>query len=172
MRATNYFAGALVIAVPGLVLAHFDLVTPTSRYESVLFGRPCGLDPDTGRANETTLSAGSTITLRWTDLIVHPGHYRISFDEDGQDFSVPVSPDDFYSDPNVVEDNIPSLTGGPERTYTFELPDIECNNCTIQVLQVLTDHLPYTTDTNTDDLHWACADVILVRDGIFRNGFD
>lgn len=170
MKCKILAAGLLLLSTHA-AHAHFDLVAPTSRYENLLFGRPCGQDPDTGRANETTLSAGSTINLRWTSTISHPGHYRISFDDDGQDFSVPISPDDFYTDPNVVVDNIPSQ-GDPDRTYPITLPDIECTNCTIQLLQVLTDHLPYTTDQNTDDLHWQCADVILVRDGIFRDGFD
>ncbi|HEY6940105.1 SCE4755 family polysaccharide monooxygenase-like protein [Dokdonella sp.] len=160
-----------LFAAPTIASAHFDLVSPTSRYETTLFGRPCGQDPDTGRANVTTLSAGSTITVRWTSTITHPGHYRISFDADGQDFSVPGAPDDFYSDPNVVADDIASV-GETDRTIALTLPDIECDNCTIQLLQVLTDHLPYTTDVNTNDLHWQCADVVLVRDGIFAHGFE
>lgn len=171
MRFAMFALVAGLALTPSVTRAHFDLVTPTSRYEGSQFGRPCGQAPDTGRANETILSAGSTITLRWTSTIAHPGHYRISFDEDGQDFSVPLSTDDFYSDPNVVADDIPSL-GDANRTFSITLPDIECDNCTIQLLQVLADHAPYTTDEATDDLHWQCADVILVRDGVFRDGFD
>lgn len=165
-------ACAFLIAMPGIAGAHFDLVTPASRYEGTLFGRPCGQEPDTGRANVTTLSAGSTVTLRWTNTVTHPGHFRVSFDADGQDFSVPSAPDEFYSDPNVVADDIPSNTGTAQRTFPLALPDIECDHCTIQLLQVLTDHQPYTIDVNTDDLHWQCADVILVRDGIFADAFE
>lgn len=172
MRCTAAIAFVLLVATPVAALAHFDLVDPVSRYETTLFGRPCGQDPDTGRANETTLSVGSTITLRWTSTISHPGHFRISFDEDGQDFSVPASPDDLYTDSNVVADDIPGPSDDPNRTFSLVLPDIECDNCTIQLLQVLTDHLPYTIDGNTDDLHWQCADVILVRDGVFHDGFE
>lgn len=171
MRCFPLAACALLIALPALARAHFDLVSPASRYENTLFGRPCGQDPDTGRANVTPLSAGSTLTLRWTSTIAHPGHYRISFDVDGQDFSVPFAPDDLYSDPNVVADDIPG-TGTPDRTFELALPDIECDTCTIQLLQVLTDHLPYTTDINTDDLHWQCADIVLVRDGVFADSFE
>jgi hypothetical protein len=172
MRYLSIGACALLATTPGLASAHFDLVYPTSRYENTLLGRPCGQDPDTGRANVTTLSAGSTITLQWTSTISHSGHYRISFDPDGQDFSVPIAPDDLYADPNVVADDIPGLADTPNRTFALHLPDITCANCTIQLLQVLTDHLPYTMDANTNDLHWQCADVILVRDSIFAYAFE
>lgn len=167
------FASAFVVLslLPCAARAHFDLVYPASRYET-LFGTPCGANPDTGRANVTTLSSGATITIRWTNTITHPGHFRISFDADGQDFSIPAAPDDFYTDPNVVADDIPSNTGDPNRSFSLTLPDIECDNCTLQLLQVLTDHLPYTTDEQTDDLHWQCADLVLVRDRIFTDGFD
>ena len=155
--------------------AHFALVYPPARYTGVseLFGRPCGREPDTGRANVTTVSAGSTLTVRWDNTVVHPGHFRISFDADGQNFSIPAAVDDFYTDPNVLADDIPSApSGAATQTFDISLPDIECDHCTLQVLQVLTDHAPYTTDENSDDLHFRCADLVLVRDTIFADGFD
>jgi hypothetical protein len=80
---------AVLFAVPAL--AHIALRTPMVRYADQKVG-PCGkgtLDARTSRV--TTYTAGDTIDVVWDETINHPGHYRVSFDVDGQDFYLPRS---------------------------------------------------------------------------------
>jgi hypothetical protein len=39
------------------------------------------------------------------------------------------------------------------------LPDLVCDNCTLQVIQVMYDKPPYTTPGN--DIYYQCADLVL-----------
>ena len=48
--------------------------------------------------------------------------------------------------------------GGSAFEYTFNLPDIDCDNCTLQIMQVMTEKLPWGPE-NGDDLYFWCADI-------------
>lgn len=158
--------------------AHVQLDQPTRR-QTELSGSgleqktwPCGRNARS--ANVTVLQPGQTITVRWTETIQHPGHFRIAFDQDGQDgFQDPVcltncdtlsSPTfDFNNDPGILMDNIPDQV-----TDTYEvqvtLPNVECENCTLQLIQVMYDKPPYTTEPDdplSDDMYYQCADLAL-----------
>ncbi len=144
------------------------LTYPPPRTTSLKAG-PCGAAGSTRGANVTTLMAGSTITVKWDETIDHPGHYRISFDTDGQDFIVPLTANDSTMGlENVVADLIMDIQGAPlpdaPRPYTFDvtLPNIECTNCTLQLIQMMTDKPPYTTDAASNDIYYQCADITLV----------
>lgn len=160
---------ALVIAAglltPSIALAHVALTYPPPRTASLKDG-PCGAVGSVRGTNVTTLQAGSTITVTWNETIDHPGHYRISFDMDGQDFIVPPTANDSTDGmENVIKDLIPDIQGGTvPRPYTFDvtLPNVECSNCTLQLIQMMTDKPPYTTDANSDDIYYQCADITLV----------
>lgn len=43
----------------------------------------------------------------------------------------------------------------------MQLPDVECDNCTLQAIQVMYDKPPYVTPGN--DLYYQCADLVLRR---------
>ncbi|MFA9472798.1 MAG: hypothetical protein ACERNK_19695, partial [Deltaproteobacteria bacterium] len=45
---------------------------------------------------------------------------------------------------------------------TVTLPNVTCDNCTLQVIQVMYDKPPYTTPGN--DIYYQCADLVL-REG-------
>ncbi len=72
-----------------------------------------------------------------------------------------------------LDPHIPSgLLNGKEWTWNVKLPDVECEQCTIQVLQVMEDAqvlvgaLPVETHGPFDgnnDLYWRCIDVKLKR---------
>jgi MYXO-CTERM domain-containing protein len=157
--------------------AHLGLIEPESRYgTSVLKDGPCGMTGGTRSTNVVTLAPGASLTIRWDEYVNHPGHYRIAFDDDGDDdFQAPpclsscdstsmvigVAPDD-YTDPTVLADGIPDMGGG-EYSFTVTLPDVECDNCTLQVIQVMTDKPPYTTPGN--DLYFQCIDLVLTSGG-------
>jgi hypothetical protein len=137
---------------------------------------------------------GATIELAAMEGIAHDGYFRISFDDDGTDFvdpkSIsPINPDrygpgqkclgtpedhcgqsDFCSDKTVLWDNLDphlgsDVTFGQIRAWTVQLPEVECDNCTIQVMQVMEDpadgaHGPFDGEA---DLYYRCIDVVLKK---------
>lgn len=161
---TSFVAALLLAAAPAA--AHIDLTSPTMRPAAGQKDEPCG---DAGGVRSDTINVfepGETITVEWTETIGHPGYYRISFDPDGQDFTIPPAIEDTSLDENVLVDLITDIQPG-QNSYTQEitLPDIECENCTLQVIQVMTDKLPYTTDAASDDIYFRCADIALRTGG-------
>ena len=162
--------------VPETARAHLSLTNPPSRHgQNVLKTGPCGMVGSQRTANVTTYTSGETIVLEWNEYVEHPGHYRVAFDDDGaNDFVDPpctancdtlINPVfDFDTSPTILIDNIPDRNvNGGNRVYRQEvtLPDIECANCTLQVIQVMYDKPPYTIGGN--DLYYQCADLILAR---------
>jgi hypothetical protein len=105
------------------------------------------------------LSPGQTITVRWRETINHPAHYRIAFDDDGSDdFSYPSGPSDFTNNGTVLLDNIDDANGG-DYSAEVTLPDITCENCTLQLIQVMYDK--QGNGWGNDDLYFQCADLAL-----------
>ena len=139
MKSAVVVAALLGVLVPLPSVAHITLVYPPPRPGMVSpIGSPCGYSPDPGRTTAQPLLPGATIEVRWNEWINHPSHFRISFDSDGQDdFVDPASPDDFYTVPSVLLDAIAD-NGTGDHAATITLPMIECDNCTLQVIQVMT----------------------------------
>jgi hypothetical protein len=166
MRPT---AAAIIICfslLPSLANAHIGLDEPASRYgPDELKPGPCGLAGGGRSANITYYEPGETIEVRWNEYVDHPGHYRIAFDADGDDdFVDPPEMMDLYSNEAVLLDGISDEDYG-EQDYvaTVTLPNIECDNCTLQVIQVMYDKPPYETPGN--DIYYQCADLVLIEGG-------
>lgn len=149
--------------------AHINLDSPTRRGGDLKTG-PCG-----GAARGTTptvFSPGETVTVSWTETIDHPGHYRIAFDDDGEDFPEidgfddikTALPFDLGSGAVVLADGIMDESGfGSSYEQEITLPDVECETCTLQLIQVMTDKPPYQSGTN--DVYHECADLALRAGG-------
>jgi hypothetical protein len=58
-------------------------------------------------------------------------------------------------------DGIPDTPGGGQSSVTVTLPDVECERCTLQVIQVMDDKPPYMVPGN--DIYYQCADLVLRR---------
>jgi len=155
----------LVALSPVEARAHLGLDSPTSRYgPDVLKTGPCGVAGGERTGNVTYYEPGETIEVRWEEYIDHPGHYRIAFDDEGDDdFVDPATMMEDYSNHTVLLDLIPDKGAG-ERNYveTVTLPNLTCDNCTLQVIQVMYDKEPYETPGN--DIYYQCADLVL-REG-------
>ena len=153
---------ALVALAPLEARAHLGLDVPTSRYgPKVLKTGPCGIAGGERTDNVTYYAPGETIEVVWDEYVDHPGHYRIAFDDDGvDDFVDPATMMELYSNDTVLLDGIEDKGPG-ERSYmaTVTLPDVTCENCTLQVIQVMYDKPPYTTPGN--DIYYQCADLVL-----------
>jgi hypothetical protein len=174
--------------------AHIDMQGPLMSRGGDQKQSPC--DGARGDGPVYTFEPGSTITLTVNEVIPHPSYFRIAFDDDGDDaFVEPASIDPIDSNrrcpynaddqcgesdfcnvtsatggATVLWDNIdPHLAGAP-RSYTWnvKLPDVECDNCVIQVLQVMEDvvHGAYCptgscTDSSLEDIYHRCIDIVL-----------
>lgn len=153
---------ALVIGLSaGPAAAHLQVTSPQARHEQLKQG-PCGAGADDPRGSVVhTFQPGQTITVVWDEFIDHPGHFRISFDADGQDdFVDPASFTDVSGGPAVLLDGIADRQGGGEYSQSVTLPDVECESCTLQVVQVMTDKAPYG---DGNDLYYQCVDLVLSR---------
>jgi len=166
---------ALGFLVASVAQAHLDLTSPTSRYgRRELKDPPCGTAGGARSTNVTTVEPGATIRVEWNEYTDHPGHYRIAFDDDGDDdFTDPpclsdcdsrdmvigIAPGD-YTDATVLADGITDRSGGGDYSYEVTLPDIECDNCTLQVIQFMTDKPPFGAGGGRD-IYYQCADFVL-----------
>lgn len=153
-------AGALIaVLLPSTAAAHIALTNPAVRTTAQKIG-PCGAAGSVRGTNVTVLEPGTMLEVRWTEPINHPSHYRISFDSDGQDFTVPLDFMDFTQTENVLLDNI--ADGGGPYTSMVQLPNVECENCTLQLIQMMYDKAPYG---DGNDIYFQCADIALRSGG-------
>jgi len=148
----------VVLAAAAPARAHIELMRPIPRTLELKIP-PCGLARIPRGFDVTVYKPGQTIEVVWQETIAHPGHYRISFDADGDDdFVDPRSFTDLNTAPSVMIDDIPDRTGNQIYRQMVTLPDIECGNCTLQVIQVMTDKPPYG---DGDDVYHQCADLVI-----------
>lgn len=150
------------------VHAHVRLDAPPPRHpETGLKQGPCGKganDPRTTRPELiTTFTAGETITVRFTETIDHdPAHYRIALSYGGdQDFVDPTDFEDIGPEElPILLDGIPDAEGGNNQAYniTVTLPDISCEICTLQVMQVMKESFRTSLE---GALYYTCADIVI-----------
>jgi hypothetical protein len=155
-----------LVLVPSVASAHIALTFPAPRTTSQKLA-VCGASGSVRGTNVTTFAPGSTITVTWKETVDHPGHYRIAFDDDGQDFPIPTTttPGATTGMPTVLVDPIAdvqgSVAGGRVYNQDITLPNIECTTCTLQLIQLMTDKPPYTIDAASNDIYYQCADITL-----------
>ncbi|MCW5808206.1 MAG: lytic polysaccharide monooxygenase, partial [Deltaproteobacteria bacterium] len=154
MRTRTLVAGALIFASTPAA-AHIALRYPPPRTTEQKAG-PCGSTGSTRGATVTTFTPGQKITVEWDETVDHPGHYRIAFDDDGNDVFVnPNNPNDNF--PSTLVEPIADKTGG-HYTQEVTLPNITCDNCTLQLMQIMTTQVPYNS------FYYQCADITLAGD--------
>jgi hypothetical protein len=164
------FGGCIASAAPAL--AHIDLRSPAPRVhgfpDTTLSRGPCGQRSNVrGTDSVTVFRPGQTIDVVWDVYVQHVSYFRVAFDADGDDsFSSRSStPDDpAADDPTIfaagdgetilayVEDHTGDVDHVEQRVT---LPDIECDNCTLQLIQ-FTYGLPLR-----DATYYQCADLVL-----------
>lgn len=134
--------------------AHIALRSPAPRTTEQK-GGPCGVAGSTRGSTTTTYRPGEVITVEWDETVDHPGHYRIAFDDDGDDIFVnPVSHTDSY--PWVLADQIADQVGSMNHySQQVTLPDMECTSCTLQLMQIMTTAEPYNS------FYYQCADLTI-----------
>ncbi|MCW5804500.1 MAG: lytic polysaccharide monooxygenase [Deltaproteobacteria bacterium] len=171
----NVLTSLLLLFAASEATAHIHLTNPKARTDSLTGDQKdqhCGVIGQTRNpARVTTYRPGETITVTWMETINHPGHFRIAFQPSGDTFGIPPAgngpPSGFPSlDQTGQTDGAGALIlkdfiadGTLSTDITF--PNMECDNCTLQFIQVMTDKPPYTVDANSDDVYFNCADITL-----------
>ncbi|MBX3158990.1 MAG: lytic polysaccharide monooxygenase [Deltaproteobacteria bacterium] len=151
-----------VVASQGVARAHFKLVAPESMITQSTLGdpqkgAPCGPNGAvTPNGMLTVAKPGSMLTVSIQETITHPGHYRVALAPNVAGLPdapvvTPVGGDQCGSttiDPNptlpVLADGIFAHTSafpaGSVQTVQVQLPQTECNNCVLQVIQYMKNH--------------------------------
>lgn len=148
-RGVRILLAACVLVTSATAHAHIALTYPPPRTASQKTG-PCGAPGSARGANVTRFAPGETVTIKWDETVDHPGHFRISFDDDGQDFTNPSTPDDAFA--QTMVEPIADKSGG-SYTQSITLPTTPCENCTLQLMQIMTTVVPYNS------FYWQCADI-------------
>lgn len=165
-------SGAATFLIAANSYAHLWLTDPPARHpaDDLKYG-PCGVGtPDSRTTNPdliSTYSPGETITVTWTETVDHdPSHYRIAFSEDGDtEFFDPTNYDDIRTGYPILLDGIADADAGGNHQYQVQvtLPNVQCDNCTLQVIQVMHDKPPWGPGGG-DDIYYQCADIVLDGD--------
>jgi hypothetical protein len=191
LTATSFGLAALAFAPAAP--AHIRLLEPTPRYDITggdtgIKSCPCGLgtvsnrmcnvavdgsDPDRG-TRVTRAEAGDTITLRFEEYIGHDGTYRVAFDPEGADVA------DFNANilvPMVADPpgNMGNVGEGTIWEIDVTLPDMICNNCTLQLIQAMNgQQTTPVVDPSGVGTYYTCVDLDLVAPGTLDdpNGAD
>jgi len=149
-------AVAVVVVSGGTASAHVTLTSPPPRTLDNKAG-PCGAAGSRRGTRVTTFAPGATITVEWDETVDHPGHYRIAFDDDGDDVFVnPNNPNDNF--PFTLKEPIADKVGG-HYTQQITLPTTPCASCTLQLMQIMTTQVPYNS------FYYQCADIAIAAPG-------
>lgn len=155
-------ACALVAGVESVAFAHARLDAPPARdnrdgYKDDTGGAPCGIGR-TATQPSTTLAAGATVEVKWTETVNHPGCFLIDFATSGDA--------NFQLLANVKH----AATGGTPRLWTksVTLPSTPCTGCTLRLRQIMLGNEtaacpPATIARNAS--YYACANVTLTGGG-------
>lgn len=183
-------AGAIAIAAPAMVSAHFILMEPKSWLVENNLGDPQKMGPcggtsanagtPTGAMN--TAVGGTTVHFKVQETIYHPGFYRVALAVKDRK-ELPADPEavtkpgargpmsvsghmDFYAKPPVLADGIfehHEKPAGPRPIYEadIKIPNINCDHCTLQIIQFMEEH-----GENPDGrfTYHHCADVKITAD--------
>lgn len=173
IRTISVLGGVLLGS--SVASAHIRLDAPARRaYGDDQKNPPCGRAAGERTDVVTTFAPGETITVSWYETIGHPGYFRVAFDVDGED--------DFVNPPEigashdyssaVLLDNIDEWEGlgflKPEELKSHSvqvtLPNVECDNCTLQVIQLMDEPRGEYSPTNNAYFYYQCANIILTAD--------
>jgi hypothetical protein len=150
-------AAALMALLPSAASAHFKFLDPPSSLVTENGGKgvlPCGEGIASGIV--TKVQGGHPLTIRLLEFIPHPGHYRVALsvnsrnelpkdpepETDARGWSVSAKIDPNPAPP-VLMDGALAHTSTPRNTewkLDVMLPNLNCDKCTLQVIQFMAQH--------------------------------
>jgi hypothetical protein len=185
--AAATIAGATLIA-PAASQAHFILMTPSSWIAENQLGDPQKVGPCGGVTSGvlpltnalTAVKGGQMLHIKVHETIYHPGHFRIALSVNDRS-ELPADPEDVTKEgprgPISVSGKIdpnpkpPVLVDGiwehhvrqPNQEFETDvkLPNINCDHCSLQVIQFMEEH-----GVNKDGrfTYHHCADLKITAD--------
>src|SRR6185437_5487100 len=167
-RSVPFAVAAAVLLPPVAASAHFQLLAPASALVENQLGdpqkmAPCGGvtgNPGTPTNAVTAVRGGSMLHVKVAETVFHPGHYRIALavmdrkelpadpmvmtkpSPNGAPISVSaeISP----AKPPILADGLFPHTERQQTPIPWEtdvkLPNINCAQCTLQVIQFMAEH--------------------------------
>ncbi len=174
---------AMVLAA-GPASAHFILVSPDSWLVENVLGDPqkagpCGgtsADPGTPTGKVTAMRGGDMLHIKVKETIYHPGHYRVALavldrkelpaDPEATTRESPRGPIsvsgkiDPAPKPPVLVDGLFIHNARPQTEWETDvkLPNINCDKCTVQIIQFMEEH---GLNKDGDFTYHHCADLKL-----------
>ncbi len=184
MRASHTLF-ALASALPlslaaATAFAHVDLLSPPARLNGQASDQlkkgPCGQNANMRTADKvTTFTPGQKVDIKIKEYVQHTGYFAVAFDPDGDNnFPFPIANmDDVNEDTDNPKTTFPlSATvlglrtdkekdcygenAANECTISVTIPNVNCANCTLQVIQFMYDKLG---DGNDNEYYYQCADI-------------
>ena len=182
-HAAALCAGVFVLAAPVAGSAHFILEQPASWLQENVLGDPqkmgpCGgatANPGTPTGAVTAVTGGDLLHLKIKETIYHPGFFRVALSVLDRS-ELPADPEDVTKegprgpisvsgkvDPNpkppVLLDGLwmhHDKQFGKEYETDLKLPNINCDHCSLQIIQFMEEH-----GVNTDGrfTYHHCADL-------------
>lgn len=145
---------AFAMSLSGIAAAHAVLSSPpprdTTSHKNTTLASQCGV---ARTAKFTTLTAGQSLTVSFNETVGHRGCFQISFAESGDNFKLLGQKDD-------------PADGTGARSMTVTIPNVNCTDCTLQLLQLMNDAnggtpCPANADWTkaTSGTYHSCADV-------------
>lgn len=139
--------------------AHFrikeDVVVPRKNGAGVIpdgiKSGPCG---GLAKGTPQVFQAGQEITVKWEETINHPGRYRILWSNDN-DQTFTLMHEIVDTQDGIVNRNNPATYHQYE--MTVKLPEYNCDNCTLQMIQVMEEN------PNNPRPYFSCADIRLIN---------
>ena len=145
----------LIHSNPALAHARFKLgsITPPRNNSTGLKTAPCGGIAKTN--TPTIFTAGQNVEIEWEETINHPGYFRILFSPNAVD-------DQADFDNNILLDNYTDTQNGNDTPHSYKavvpLPQQVCDQCTLQLIQVMMDRTPPSN-------YYSCSDIQVTAAG-------
>lgn len=160
-RLLGFAPLAAGLVVSGTARAHFVLQSPAAMHEQSALGDPQKAPPcgDAGNAVATNMvtayKGGDVIKITIDETIFHPGHYRIALavnDISELPAEPPVTAGDSDCGSTIIA-NPPAFPVLADGVFLHDKPfdgpqsidvtlpaDLNCDNCTLQVIQFMSNH--------------------------------
>ena len=145
----------LILGTVGTAVGHFSLLAPASALQTENGGKgpaPCGDGVESNIV--TAVRGGHPVPIQLQEFVFHPGHYRIALSVNSR-AELPPDPDVVDSDGvsisasiqkpvriPVLADGMFAHTSPPSGDWRGEviLPNINCDHCTLQVIEFMAEH--------------------------------
>jgi hypothetical protein len=158
MKKQLLIAAALLVPA-GLASAHArwkvgSKITPPRTDATGLKTAPCGGVPRTTTFSQ--FKPGAQVTVEFEETIQHTSYFIVSFSQAGD-----AGFEQTVLAPNIVDDKSGAADLNHQYTATVTMPNMLCNDCTLQLIQVMKDG-PMGLAGDETGRYYSCTDIQLV----------